>query len=287
MEKILEQLFLFLLNKIITAYFDAMEEQTSLIVSIITALLTGGIIILFLENQHIGANVIERYQFIMKPFMHRFSNYFKFLSSAKAFFSIKPGVNKDDAVYALRLYNLMEKLGHYAYLCIMSGRDYPTSYFPAKQLQDICIDINQIWYYWDNKHSYIIPYSDYDSNKANMFCSLGQDYLNEVFPHKYRNINFSLDLISEVSGNFYSNVFQPIQNLPFQYENWGKEERSFKIIILLAIGLCLMTLILILFLRYILPLLFFNIITLMTILFFVYSLIKFVKLESYAKKLFI
>ena len=36
-----------------------MEEQISIIVPITVALLTGGFIILFLENQHVGANVIE------------------------------------------------------------------------------------------------------------------------------------------------------------------------------------------------------------------------------------
>ena len=51
------------LEKALTSYYSAMEEQVSIIVSIITALLTGGFIILFLENQHVGANVIERYHF--------------------------------------------------------------------------------------------------------------------------------------------------------------------------------------------------------------------------------
>lgn len=104
-----------------------MEEQISIMVSIITALLTGGVIILFLENQHVGNNVIERFQFIMKPFMHRLSSYFKFLSSAETFFSIKRGVKTDEATYAISLQKLMNGLGHYAHPCIMSGQDYPAS----------------------------------------------------------------------------------------------------------------------------------------------------------------
>ena len=66
----------FILDKALSSYYSAMEEQVSIIISIIVALLTGGFIILFLENQHVGANVIERYHFVMQPFMHRLSNYF-------------------------------------------------------------------------------------------------------------------------------------------------------------------------------------------------------------------
>lgn len=142
----IKQILYFLLNKALSSYYSAMEEQVSIIVSVITALLTGGVIILFLENQHVGENVIDRYQFIMKPFMHRLSNYFKFLSSAKTFFSIKRGVKNDEAVYALRLNSLMDDLGHYAYPCIMSGQDYPTSQFSAKQLDNICNGINNVWH---------------------------------------------------------------------------------------------------------------------------------------------
>lgn len=80
--------FFFVIDKALNSYYSAMEEQISIIVPIIVALLTGGFIILFLENQHVGDNVIERYHFVMKPFMHRLSNYFKFLSSAKVYFPL-------------------------------------------------------------------------------------------------------------------------------------------------------------------------------------------------------
>lgn len=141
----------FILDKALSSYYSAMEEQVSIIITIIVALLTGGFIILFLENQHVGANVIERYHFVMQPFMHRLSNYFKFLSSAKAHFSINKGTKKDDAEYVFLFNDLMDRLGRFAYPCIMSGQDYPVSKFSAKQLQEICEDINNVWYYWDRK----------------------------------------------------------------------------------------------------------------------------------------
>lgn len=117
---ILMKIVYFVLDKALSSYYSAMEEQVSIIIPIIVALLTGGFIILFLENQHVGASVIERYHFIMQPFMHRLSNYFKFLSSAKVYFSINRGTKKEDAEYVFLFNDLMDRLGRMAFpvLCL-------------------------------------------------------------------------------------------------------------------------------------------------------------------------
>ena len=276
----------FILDKALSSYYSAMEEQVSIIITIIVALLTGGFIILFLENQHFGANVIERYHFVMQPFMHRLSNYFQFLSSAKIYFSINKGTKKDDAEYVFLFNDLMDRLGHFAYPCIMSGQDYPVSKFSAKQLQEICEDINNVWYYWDRKRNYMIEYCSYDSYKAELFGKLDREYLNEVFPHKYDETNFSLGLISDVSGTFYTNVYEPIQHVPFEYERWCKKEDEFKRLTFVTIGLCMGTLVVILLLRYITPLCIMNFLTLLNIALLASCLYKFSKLESLARIVF-
>lgn len=263
-----------------------MEEQISIIVPIIVALLTGGFIILFLENQHVGANVIERYHFIMQPFMHRLSNYFKFLSSAKVYFSINRGTKKEDAEYVFLFNDLMDRLGHLAYPCIVSGQDYPISKFSAQQLQKICEDINKVWYYWDDKQNYMRDYCTYNTGKAELHGMMAREYLNEVFPHKYDEKVFSLNLIGDVSGTFYTEIYQPIQNVPSEYEYWCKEEAKFKKLTLSTIGLCLITLIVILLLRYFVHLCTMNFLTLLNIGLLVSCLYKFSKLESLSRKLF-
>ena len=177
----IDGLIRFCLDKAMTSYYAAMEEQVSIIVSIITALLTGGFIILFLDNQHVGAAVIERYHFVMQPFMHRLSNYFKFLSSAKVYFSINRGTKKEDAEYVFLFNDLMDRLGRMAFPCIMSGQDYPVSKFTAKQLENICEDINNVWYYWDGKQNYMKNYCSYDTRKAELFGTTGREYLNEPY----------------------------------------------------------------------------------------------------------
>lgn len=276
----------FILDKALSSYYSAMEEQVSIIITIIVALLTGGFIILFLENQHVGANVIERYHFVMQPFMHRLSNYFKFLSSAKAHFSINKGTKKDDAEYVFLFNDLMDRLGRFAYPCIMSGQDYPVSKFSAKQLQEICEDINNVWYYWDRKKNYMVDYCSYNSYEAESFGKLDREYLNEVFPHKYDETNFSLGLISDVSGTFYTNVYEPIQHVPFEYERWCKKEDEFKKLTFVTIGLCMGTLVVILLLRYITPLCIMNFLTLLNIALLASCLYKFSKLESLARIVF-
>lgn len=276
----------FVLDKALSSYYSAMEEQVSIIIPIIVALLTGGFIILFLENQHIGANVIERYHFVMQPFMHRLSNYFKFLSSAKVYFSINRGTKKEDAEYVFLFNDLMDKLGHFAYPCVVSGQDYPASKFTAKQLKNICEEINNVWYYWDRKRNYMIDYCSYDTGKAEQFGTLGREWLDVVFPQKYNKQELSLNLISDVSGSFFTEIYQPIQHVPYEYEYWCKQEKIFQATTFCTIGLCLVTLTIILLLRYFIPLCVINLLTLLSIISLVYSLYKFAKLENLSRKLF-
>lgn len=47
-----------------------MENQISNIITILTALLTGGFLMLFIENQQITTYVIERLHQRMNPFFH-------------------------------------------------------------------------------------------------------------------------------------------------------------------------------------------------------------------------
>lgn len=180
----------------------------------------------------------------------------------------------------------MDRLGHFAYPCVVSGQDYPVSKFTAKQLENICEEINNVWYYWDRKRNYMIDYCSYNTGKAEQFGTLGRECLNEVFPHKYDETELSLALISDVSGKFYANVYEPIQNVPFEYEQWCEKEDEFKKLTFATIGLCMVTLVIILLLRYVTPLCIMNILTLLNIVLLASCLYKFSKLESLARSVF-
>ena len=106
---------------------------------------------LFIENQHVASSVNERYRFIMKPFYHKLSNYFKFVGSFATFMRVKDR----KAEYVKTFESYVDQMGKLAHPCIMDGMDYPVTYFKAEQLEQICNDINQIWYFWDRKRNYM------------------------------------------------------------------------------------------------------------------------------------
>ena len=43
------------------------------IITLLSAILTGGFLMLFIESQKLSASVIDRFQGIMKPFYHKLS----------------------------------------------------------------------------------------------------------------------------------------------------------------------------------------------------------------------
>lgn len=99
-------------HKIWNSHCIHMNEQISIEITILTALLMGEWgIMLFVENRHIGANIDNRYPFIMKPFVHKLSNYLKFISSIKTYYSINQG-DKEEYVYVYKFKSLLDYTGH-------------------------------------------------------------------------------------------------------------------------------------------------------------------------------
>jgi len=276
-------LFKYLIDKMWNSYCVYANEHYSIAVTILTALLTGGFLMLFIENRHIGDNVVNRYHFIMTPFMHRLSNFFKFISSAKTYYVINRG-DKEEYVHVFK--SLLKEMGEFAYPCIMSGQDYPCSKFSAQELERLCDDINRIWYYWDDKHNYMQGHYIYEADKAERFATLGHEYLKEVFPKEFDGKKFSMVLISDVSGKFYTDVWQPIQHVPFQYEYWQKKDHKFKELSIFTIFTSLISLAFILLLRYLLPMWIPTLLVIICMTSLGYTLFEMIKLDDLSKKIF-
>ena len=276
-------LFKYLIDKMWNSYCVYANEHYSIAVTILTALLTGGFLMLFIENRHIGDNVVNRYHFIMTPFMHRLSNFFKFISSAKTYYVINRG-DKEEYVQVYK--SLLNEIGKYAHPCIMSGQDYPCSKFSAQELEKLCDDINRIWYYWDDKHNYMQGHYIYETDKAERFDALGHEYLKEVFPKEFDGKKFSMSLIGDVSGKFYTDVWQPIQHVPFQYEDWESVDHRFKTLSLITICTSLVTLAIILFLRYLIPMWIPMLLIFFCMASLGYTLYEMIKLDDLSRKLF-
>lgn len=115
--------------------------ELSIIISIVASLLTGGFLMIFIESQKVAEGVTDRFHFVMNPLFRSFSSYVKFISSFKICFTFK--VSKDSE-YIMRLKDNVEEIGRLGGQSIISRQDYPADYFSAKELDSICITINNI-----------------------------------------------------------------------------------------------------------------------------------------------
>ena len=198
---------------------QSMNSSVSLVITILSALLTSAVLMVFIENQHIAANINARYQMIMTPFLHKLSNYFKYTSDVRCTINIineKSGIT--DFVKSLKTFD------QYSYKTIMSGRDFPIGYFSAIQIDEICNEINRVWHI-HNKYQIENPIL-YTLNRLVNY-ELTNSYLKEVFPDK-KCEESSLEQLAEVSGDFYYKIYSPIKDYAHQYERWQLLDRRFK-----------------------------------------------------------
>ena len=177
-----------------------MKEQVSIIITILSALLTGGFLMIFIESQHIANNIAERFHFRMRPFYYSFTNYVRFISFFKSCFDFRD-INKDG--YMKKLKDNLELIANLGGRSIVHGQEYPSDYFTAQQLESICNTINDIWYCID-KDPHGFEDIIFDTHHANNVSEHIIDYLEEV-SHKYKGMKLTKDLLGKVSGDFYVN----------------------------------------------------------------------------------
>jgi hypothetical protein len=256
-----------------------MAEQLSIIISILAALLTGGFLMIFIESQKTAGSVIERFHFVMNPFFCSFTNYVKFISSFKTCFTFK--VSKDSD-YINRLKNNVETIAGLGGKSIISGQDYPADYFTAKELDSICNTINDVWYCIDTKHNYINSQLGFDSHHAQRLSEQTKGYLEAISP-KYKGVQLTKDTLANVSGDFFTDIYQPIQHILPHYEFWQRKEKEFKILALVTVGFTLLTMILILLLSCYIPIWIYNALCVACCGLLMFELYKLVKLENLSK----
>jgi hypothetical protein len=253
--------------------------ELSIIISILAALLTGGFLMIFIESQKVAGSVADRFHFVMNPFFRSFSNYVKFISSFKTCFTFK--VTKDSE-YIKRLKDNVDTVAGLGGKSIVSGRDYPADYFTAKELDSICKTINNIWYLIDGKQNYIDKHLDFDSRHAQMFSEQSKNYLEAISP-KYKEMPLTKDTLANVSGNFFVEIYQPIQHILPQYEFWQRKEKEFKILILVTIIFTLVTMMLILLLSCYIPMWIYKALCVMCCGLLIFGLYRLIKLENLSK----
>lgn len=254
-------------------------DELSIIISILAAILTGGFLMIFIESLKVADGVTTRFHFVMKPFFSSFSSYVKFIASFRTCFTFK--VTKDSE-YITRLKDDVERIGRLGGQSIISGQDFPPDHFTAKELDSICKTINDIWYIINEKRNYIDKYLEFDSHYAEMFNQDTKGYLESISP-KYKESSLTKDMLAKVSGDFFVDIYQPIQDILFQYEFWIKKEKRFKILMLATIGFTLLTMMSVLLFNCHIPIWGYKTLCIICCGLLVFGLLKLIKIENLSK----
>lgn len=253
--------------------------ELSIIISILATLLTGGFLMIFIESQKVAGSVTDRFHFVLNPFFCSFSSYVKFISSFRTCFTFK--VTKDSE-YIKSLKDNVEKIGRLGGQSIVSGQDFPADHFTAKELDSICRTINNIWYLIDGKQNCIDKYLEFDSHHAEMFSQHTKEYLEGISP-KYKGRPLTKDMLAKVSGDFFVDIYQPIQDVLFQYEFWQKKEKEFKILTVATIIFTLITMMLVLLLSCYIPIWVYKALCVVCCGLLILGLYKLIKIENLSK----
>ncbi len=220
-----------------------MEElRINIAMTILAAIFTGGVLLIFIESQQVFVRIHERYNAIMSPFFKSFTHYVRFVSSISYAFSFKID---PDAGYMQDIKLLVDKIAKLGSRSVFSGSYYTIFSFTAKELDRICAGINNIWYFVDKSWYDFHANSGFNKN----YLSYPQGILDEVnrVSPKYNYTEINEDMLAEVSGDFYTEQYQPISELPPYYEKCLKKEKHFRWLSFATILLTLLSMLVILF----------------------------------------
>ncbi len=249
------------------------------LVAILTGLLTSGVIMLFVENQHIATNVYAKYESIMIPFMHKLTNYFKFAFSSNVALTVTDFNNKSIMNYKKRL-DLFRK---YAHMTIMDGRDYPINFFTAKELDELCGEINNVWYFGSRsiqsiEGAYTANEYSYDKDVRNNLKEVLQD-------EQLCQEPLSAKLINTVSSRFFNESYMPIKHIPQKYEIWEEKCQDFRELAVASVGMCVLSITLLLLWQTV-PDCLMVVLTMISLLLFCGTLYYLIDVDKYSRKIF-
>lgn len=253
-------------------------EYISFTTSILTSILTGGVLVLFIENQHITSFVWTRYESIMSPFLHRLTCIIQWISTCNSAIELPRVPNKTLEEYKKSM-NSFRSLNHKT---IMGGRDIPLDYLSAAELDKVCCEINNIWNYGCR---------NYEKLKGTSFNDVVyNDTAKEKLLVVFQDIPLSqkpltIEHLIKVTGKFYSEIYSPLKHISVNYEIWSKRSTCFKKIAIVTIVYCLCALML-LILWPTIPLCYMNLITILSITLFCGTLYYLIQIDKLSRKMF-
>lgn len=207
-----------------------MNSSIQIAVDILSALLTGGFLLFFVETMHIESDVKQRFKSIMNPFYHKLSKmtvYIGYMRSAMSF------PNNERGEWLKKDMSYIEKTG---IIPNTSGRDLP--YMKADDLGHLCEIINDVWYTLEQSSQLRQEISIDNSFRLD----IARKSLEEV-SDEYKDSIMDVNLLHKATGDFYCKYWQPVEHCTINYEYWEKKAGISRLFIFAAMGVSVLSLI--------------------------------------------
>lgn len=183
-------------------------EVSQIALTILTSIITGGFVLVFVEIGNRKNRENDRHDQIMYPFMPKLSAYFRFMNWCRNNIIY----SKPPTGYEKEIKLLIDEMAMYGGIAITSGGDYGINYFSAEKLNHIALDINNIWYWYDKMNPCKMTWNTNMHNREFVAKELRE--INPIYLQQKKDI----DMIAKVSGDFYVDVYQPIEVMTYNHE---------------------------------------------------------------------
>lgn len=188
-------------------------EVQPIALAIMTSIITGGFVLVFVEIGNRKNRENDRHEVIMSPFMHKLSAYFRFINWCRIVYP--PDINEKEQSFKA----LVDEMSKYGSALVLGGGDYHPDDFTAKQLYDIAFKINNIWYFHDKMNHCRLQWEDSISYDGTDFVAKELKEINPLYLSEQR----SVDLVAKVSGEFYTDIYQQIEHETLRHESYLRQ----------------------------------------------------------------
>ena len=233
------------------------------VLTILSSIITGGFVLVFVEIGNRRNRENDRYDFLMTPFIHKLSAFFRYICWCNGRICYPKSLNHYENQFKL----LIEKVGKYGGRIIIPGGDYGVNYFTASELRIIAEDINNIWYYYEKMKPCNLKWKASDPLNTE---ELIKRQLKEISP-EYLSRAYDVKLMSDISSDFYIYVYQPIEYNTFMHEACLSHYRRTTIFLSFSVTLVFLVLCSMLFVK--LPMLILQLSTVLIVLLLLISLL--------------
>lgn len=183
------------------------------VVTILSAVITGGFVLILVEIGNRKNRESDQYRQTMMPFVQKLSAYLRYICWIKPHIVNPKPVNEDEKSFL----SIVLNLGVRGSDLIENGGCFDINSITAKDLEHFCNNINHIWYMYDRRWLDRFKWDETDS----FYQELIDKELAQINP-RYLSMQEGLCKIAKISGEFYTDIYMPIQDEPYSHESSSK-----------------------------------------------------------------